>query len=173
MTQRLALIGAPTSAGAFAPGQEQAPAAFRGHGIVEAMRRAGWHVRDAGDVEGFRWRPDLRRPRCMNLEAVVRTAKNVSDLVAVALRAEEMALVLGGDCTIELGSIAGAQRDGASVGLVYIDLDTDLNPPAASDGALDWTGVAHMLNLEGTASELSSMALGARCWRTATSCIWP
>jgi arginase len=160
MNQRLAVIGAPTSAGAYAPGQEKAPAAFRAHGFVEAIRRAGWHVRDAGDVEGFRWQPDPRRPKCMNLEAVLRTAKNVSDLAAAALQAEEMALVLGGDCTIELGSIAGAQRDGASVGLVYIDLDTDLNPPAASDGALDWTGVAHMLDLEGTASELSSM--GAR-----------
>jgi arginase len=99
MNQRLALIGAPTSAGAYAPGQEQAPAAFRAHGIVEAIRRAGWHVRDAGDVEGFRWQPDPRRPKCMNLEAVLRTAKNVSDLVAAALRADEIALVLGGDCT--------------------------------------------------------------------------
>ena len=160
MNQRLAVIGAPTSAGAYAPGQEQAPGAFREHGLLEAIRRAGWHVRDAGDVEGFRWQPDPRRPKCMNLEAVLRTAKNVADLVAAALRAEEMALVLGGDCTIELGSIAGAQKDDESVGLVYIDLDTDLNPPAASDGALDWTGVAHMLDLEGTASELSSM--GAR-----------
>ena len=160
MKHRLALIGAPTSAGAYAPGQEKAPAAFRAHGIVEAIRRAGWHVRDAGDIEGFRWQPDSRRPRCMNLEAVLRMAKNVSDLVAAALRAEEMALVLGGDCTIELGSIAGAQKDGESVGLIYIDLDTDLNPPGASDGALDWTGVAHMLDLDGTAAELSS--IGAR-----------
>jgi arginase len=159
MKQRLALIGAPTSAGAYAPGQEKAPAVFRAHGIVEAMRSAGWRVRDAGDVEGFRWHPDPRRPTCMNLEAVLSTAKQVSDLVAAALRADEMALVLGGDCTIELGSIAGAQRDGHSVGLLYIDLDTDLNPPAASDGALDWTGVAHMLDVEGTESELSSMGI--------------
>lgn len=43
------------------------------------------------------------------------------------------------------------------MGLVYIDLDTDLNPPDASDGALDWTGVAHLLDLKGTISELSGM----------------
>jgi arginase len=56
--------------------------------------------------------------------------------------------------------VAGAHRDGASVALVYIDLDVDLNAPAESDGALDWTGVAHLLALPGTAPELSG--LGSR-----------
>jgi arginase len=159
-TRRLALIGAPTSAGAYAPGQEKAPAAFRAHGIVDALRRAGWDVRDAGDVEGFRWRTDPDRPSAMNQDAVVRIAKAVSDAVGAAFQAGETALILGGDCTIELGTVAGALRGGASVGLVYVDLDTDLNPPSASDGALDWTGVAHLLDLEGTSAELSS--IGAR-----------
>jgi arginase len=158
--RRAALIGAPTSAGAYAPGQEKAPAAFRANGIIDAIRRAGWDIRDAGDVEGFRWRPDPQHPKAMNLEAVLSIAKSVSDRVADALRGGEMALVLGGDCTIELGSVAGALRDGASVGLLYIDLDTDLNPPSASDGALDWTGVAHLLDLEGAAPQLS--AIGPR-----------
>jgi arginase len=157
---QLALIGAPSSAGAYAPGQEKAPAAFRAHGIVDALRRAGWDPRDAGDVEGFRWRPDPDRPKAMNLDAVLRIARGVSDLVADALQEGEAVLVIGGDCTIELGSVAGASRDCRSVGLVYIDLDTDLNPPAASDGALDWTGVAHLLDLESTIPELS--ALGPR-----------
>jgi arginase family enzyme len=38
---RLALIGAPTSAGAFAPGQEQAPRALRDAGLLDALRDAG------------------------------------------------------------------------------------------------------------------------------------
>lgn len=161
MTKRtVALIGAPTSAGAYAPGQEKAPAAFRAHGIIDALRRAGWDVRDVGDTEEFRWRTDSDRPKAMNQDAVVRIAKAVSDAVSGAFEAGETALVLGGDCTIELGTVAGALSDGASAGLIYVDLDTDLNPPSASDGALDWTGVAHLLDLEGTAVELSS--IGAR-----------
>ena len=157
MNSRLALIGAPTSAGAYAPGQEKAPAAFRAYGIQQAIRRAGWEIRDAGDVTGFRWRPDPQRPKAMNLEAVVSVARSVADRVAEALYAGEIDLILGGDCTIELGSVAGALRESMSVGLIYIDLDTDLNPPAASDGALDWTGVAHLLDIDGAASELSSL----------------
>jgi arginase len=151
------LIGAPTSAGAYAPGQEKAPAAFRAHGIAEAIRRAGRDVCDRGDVDGFRWRPDPHHPKAMNLQAVRGVAERVADRVADALGAGDMALVLGGDCTVELGSVAGVLRASRSVGLIYIDLDTDLNPPDASDGALDWTGVAHLLDVEGAAPELSGL----------------
>jgi arginase len=151
------IIGAPSSAGAYAPGQEKAPAAFRRQGLLESLRRTGISVTDAGDVPGFRWRPDPARPKAMNLEAVRLTALAVSQHVAEALRANSALLVLGGDCTVELGTVAGAERDGASVGLVYIDLDVDLNPPEQSDGALDWTGVAHLLDLPGGAPELAGL----------------
>jgi arginase len=67
-------------------------------------------------------------------------------------------LVLGGDCTIELGTVGGALRVTPSIGIVYIDLDTDLNTPESTrDGALDWMGVAHMLGVEGTVPELTRL----------------
>jgi arginase len=59
---------------------------------------------------------------------------------------------------LELGTVAGATFDGARVGLIYIDLDVDLNAPDTSDGALDWTGVAHMLDIPGAADDLSGLA---------------
>jgi arginase len=161
MTERsLALIGVPSSAGAYAPGQERAPEAFRRHGLLEALDRGGRRVRDAGDVGRFRWRPDLASPMAMNLDAVRAAASALADRVAEAMAAGEIAIVLGGDCTVELGTVAGALRDGASVALVYVDLDADLNPPEESDGALDWTGVAHLLDRPGTCDALS--ALGPR-----------
>ena len=160
MADTIALIGAPSSAGAYAPGQEKAPAAFRRHGLAAAIEQAGRKVRDRGDVEAFRWRPDLEQPRAMNLDAVRRTAMAVAARTTEALSAGEAVLVLGGDCTIELGVVAGAARDGASVGLVYVDGDVDLNVPETADGALDWTGVAHLLDLPGALPELS--ALGPR-----------
>jgi arginase len=153
----LTLIGAPTSAGAYAPGQEKAPAAFRRHGLVKALERGGRRIVDRGDVEGFRWRPDLQRPQAMNLPAVHRVAAAVADRVTEALVQDNAVLVLGGDCTVELGTVAGAMRDAGSVGLIYIDFDADLTVPSTSDGALDWTGVAHLLNVEGAALELSGL----------------
>lgn len=157
MTRVLSLIGAPSSAGAYAAGQEKAPAAFRSHGLVPALTQTGRRVNDRGDAAGFRWQPDPARPKAMNLNAVRQTATAVANHVAQAMSADEAVLVLGGDCTIELGTVAGALRDEGSVGLVYIDLDVDLNDLEASDGALDWTGVAHLLDLPGVAMELSGI----------------
>jgi arginase len=145
----VSVIGAPSSAGAYAPGQERAPAAFRAYGLVDAIASAGVDVRDRGDVEYVRWAPDPARPLAMNLDAVARTARGVRDRVASAMHEDHHVLVLGGDCTVEVGTVAGAVTSGATTGLLYIDLDTDLNAPATSDGALDWTGVAHLLGIPG------------------------
>ncbi|MBR0664102.1 arginase family protein [Roseomonas hellenica] len=157
MTRTLCLVGAPSSAGAYAPGQEKAPAAFRRHGLVPALAGSGRRVNDHGDVPSFRWRPDPQRPKAMNLDAVRRTAAAVADKVGEAMAGGGAALVLGGDCTVELGTVAGALRDEHSVGLIYIDLDVDLNTPETSDGALDWTGVAHLLDRPGTEAALSGL----------------
>jgi arginase len=157
MIRTVCLVGAPSSAGAYAPGQEKAPATFRRHGLVSALAESGLRVNDRGDVPGFRWRLDPQRPKAMNLDAVRRTAAAVAEKVEEALANGEATLVLGGDCTVELGTVAGALRDEHSVGLIYIDLDVDLNAPVTSDGALDWTGVAHLLDLPGVEMELSGL----------------
>jgi arginase len=153
---RLALIGAPTSAGAFAPGQEDAPAALRAAGRVEALRVGGREVTDRGDTPRFRWHVDHDEPRAMNAAAVVDGVRAVSDRVADALEAGELPLVLGGDCTVGIGTVAGAVSAGGEPRLVYFDLHPDLNTPASvPDGALDWTGVAHMLGIEGADDRLA------------------
>jgi len=42
----LRLLAAPSSAGAYGPGQERAPAAFRWHGLLPALTAAGPDVED-------------------------------------------------------------------------------------------------------------------------------
>jgi arginase family enzyme len=54
--------------------------------------------------------------------------------------------VVGGDCTITLGVIAGFRRRYPDVGLIYADKDADLRTPETADSIiLDATGVAHLL----------------------------
>lgn len=159
-TRPLSLVGAPSSAGAYAPGQERAPAAWREHGLPDALRAGGRAVRDRGDLPLRRWGPDRDRPEAMNVEGVAATARAVATEVAAALRDGDDVLVLGGDCTVELGTVAGALGAASSVGLVYVDLDADLKVPATGEGALDWMGVAHLLDAEGAEPELC--ALGPR-----------
>jgi len=147
----IAVIGAPTSAGAFAPGQEDAPAALRAAGLVAALQAS-----DRGDTPRFRWRTDHDEPRAMNAGAVVDGVRAVAGEVEQALRAGEVPLVLGGDCTVGVGTVAGAVAAGAEPRLVYLDLHPDLNTPGSvPDGALDWMGVAHMLDVEGADDRLA------------------
>jgi arginase len=158
MPRRLDVIGAPSSAAAYSPGQERAPEAIRAAGLLTALRDRGIAVHDRGDVPGFRWSVDRSNPRAMNADAAADVARAVADHVADGLGAGAAMLVLGGDCTVELGTVAGASVGTDSVGLIYVDLDTDLNTPASTDdGALDWMGVAHLLNLDDTVPVLAGV----------------
>jgi arginase len=153
---KLAVIGAPSSAGAFAPGQEDAPAALRSAGLLEALREGGHDVADRGDTPWFRWHVDHDEPRAMNAASVVDGVQAVAERVTEAITAGERPLVLGGDCTVGVGTVAGAVAAGAEPRLVYFDMHPDLNTPSSvPDGAFDWTGVAHMLDIEGADDRLA------------------
>ncbi len=158
MARKIGLIGAPTSAGAYAPGQQDAPAALRDAGMVERLRAAGAEVVDLGDTPRFRWRPDADERFAMNVGAVRASALAVAERVGAALERGLLPLVIGGDCTIELGTVLGWQRQREVTRLVYVDPHPDLNTPAAvPDGALDWMGMAHLLGLPGARPELTDL----------------
>jgi arginase len=153
----LGVLGVPTSAGAFAPGQEQAPEALRDAGLLELLRDTGIPVSDHGDRPVWRWRPDRERPRAQNLDTVVSIVHETAARVADAAAASEVTLVLGGDCTVGIGTVAGhvAAAPDARVGLIYLDSHADLNTPeSVHEGTLDWMGMAHMLAVDGAAPEL-------------------
>lgn len=140
------IIGVPSSAGAHHAGQERAPAALRAAGLPDRLRAAGLTVTDAGDLPGAVFAVDHDHPRARNLPAVVRVAGQVADAVAGVTEPGPLPLVIGGDCTITLGVIAGFRRRHPDVGLVYLDGDADLGTPqAAGSGIFDSMGIAHLL----------------------------
>jgi arginase len=155
MTRVLGVIGVPSSAGAYAPGQEGAPRALRSAGLLTGLAAAGVTLVDHGDAPVWRWAPDREQPYAQNLGAVVACASDTAERVRSALAAGEVALVLGGDCTVGLGTVAGNVPESKRLGVVYFDVHGDLNTPdSVPDGALDWMGVAHMLGEPNTAREL-------------------
>jgi arginase len=154
----ITVLGVPTSAAAFAPGQELAPAALRAAGLLDRLSAGGVEATDLGDSPVWRWRPDTARPRAQNLAEVARIARETADRVARASGERGPLLVLGGDCTIELGTVAGHVARHEDVGLLYFDLHPDLNTPASvREGALDWMGMAHALGVDGVEGELAGI----------------
>ena len=157
MAKKLGLIGVPTSMGAFAPGQEKGPRALSDADLPGRLLRAGVGVADYGDGSRVRrWRPDKDNRRAQNLPDVVEVAEETAQRVGAAHAAGHLPLVIGGDCTIELGTVAGLLSSGEDLGLIYFDVHPDLNvPDSVAEGALDWMGVAHMLGEEGATEPLS------------------
>ena len=155
-TRRISLLGVPTSAGAFAPGQEQAPAALREAGLVAALEHGGLEVIDHGDREVWRWRPDRESRRAQNAGKVAEIIGDTARRVSEADGEGGVSLVLGGDCTIGIGTVAAYVGTGERVGLVYFDTHADLNvPESVREGALDWMGMAHMLCVDGAVEEVA------------------
>jgi arginase len=161
--RELSLIGMPSSAGSYAAGQDQAPAALRAAGLVPALAAAGVAVRDHGDLPQQVWRPDRQHPFAQNAGQVTAGLQELAERLGPLLAAGDLVLVLGGNCTIALAIMSALHGlDAGLPGLLYADRHFDLNTPeTTTDGALDWMGLAHALALPGTVDALAG-AFGRR-----------
>lgn len=156
---RVSVVGVPNSAGSYAAGQDQAPAALRAAGLIGAMVAAGLEVNDAGDLPAQVWTPDRAHPYAQNAGQVATCLRELTNRLRPLFAAGDTVLALGGNCTIALSVMAALQGlDGEMPGLLYIDRHFDMNIPTSTrDGALDWMGMAHALLLPGCVEELTAV----------------
>ena len=156
-------MGVPSSAASYAAGQDLAPAALRSAGLPAKLAAAGLEVRDEGDLPHQVWTPDREQPLAQNAGPATASLRQLAGRLGPVLARGDVALVLGGNCTIALGVMAALRRLGTGVpGLLYVDRHFDINTPGSTtDGALDWMGLAHALALPGCADILTD-AFGPR-----------
>jgi arginase len=157
----LAILGAPTAAGAHWPGQERAPAALREAGLIEQLDSDGVQFVDCGDLPLEPWQA-ARTPwgggMVNNLDRVIAVAERVRDEVAAIESEGRFPVILGGDCTITVGAVAGLLTAGIDPGLIYVDGGWDLSSPDLYPaGIMDSMGLGHMLDLPGM-TDLAAIA---------------
>ena len=156
MKKSIGIIGVPSSAGAHWPGQEKTPFHLRNAGFIKQLEKVGFDVADFGDLPLVRFRPDKANRNKQNWKKVVDVAEKTKIKVSSALEKDTVPIIIGGDCTISLGVIAGFLTKENDIGLLYFDGHVDLNTPLTSvSGILDSMGVAHMIGEQGTVEELS------------------
>jgi arginase len=135
MNRSIAIVGAPASIGirTYDSGEprhlDRAPGVFRDLDLVQRLGAS-----DLGDVIPPAYR-DYVRPvgRARNETEVGAYSRSLGERVAEATRDGLFAVVLGGDCSIVLGSLLGAGETAqGSVGLVYIDAHADFGTPEES-----------------------------------------
>jgi arginase len=142
---KTALLGAPTSAAAMSVGHEGAPAALRAAGLTERLREIGYDVADFGDDPVQLFKPDEESPRARNLSRVIASLEALKPRVEQAVKSSALPLILSGDCSIALATVAGARRYFRKVSLIYMDGDADLNTPATTpSGCVDGMVVSHL-----------------------------
>jgi arginase len=142
---KIAILGAPTSAAAMSLGHEGAPAALRTAGIVDRLRAVGYEVVDLGNDSPQLYKPDEESPRARNLPRIVAAIEALKPRVEQAVKSGALPLILSGDCTIALATVAGVRRYFRNVGMIYMDGDADLNTPATTpSGCVDGMVVTHL-----------------------------
>jgi arginase len=135
---KIALIGAPSSAAAFFPGSEKAPAALRAAGLVEKLQSIGYEVSDFGDCAPQLFADDEEHKRARNLPAIVASLHDLKPRAELAIKSGGLVLVLGGDCTQIVALLTGARRYYKHLSLLWFDRHADLNTPASTpSGRLD------------------------------------
>jgi arginase len=133
---KVAVFGVPSSAGSASAGAEDGPFVLREVGLLHALRADGATVVNLSDLSLFPYRDDPEHPKARNASGVACAVRAAGDEMTRAL-AEGFTVVLGGDCPLVVGTVAGARAKlGQPVGLVYLDANADLNTPDTSPSGL-------------------------------------
>lgn len=128
------LIGAPTDVGAGSRGASMGPEALRVAGLKAALEGHGLEVHDSGNLAGppNPWLPPVEGYR--HLDEVVAWNRAVFGAVRSALDEGQMPILLGGDHSLGLGSIAAVaehcRRTGKKLRVLWLDAHADFNTSA-------------------------------------------
>ena len=111
LPQAVAILGAPLEAGAGVAGSAMGPAALRTAGIADALRELGHDVVDRGDLKPVPL-SNLPPPegKARRFGEVAAWARTLAPATHAILREGRLPIVLGGDHSLAMGSVAGIAR---------------------------------------------------------------
>jgi arginase len=128
------VIGVPVDLGAGRRGVDMGPSAIRIADLEPRLEQLGHRVVDAGDLDVVI--PETQKVGEGKLRykaAILACCDELRGAVERALEKNRMPLVLGGDHSLAIGSIAGSTgftaRQGESLGLIWFDAHGDANTP--------------------------------------------
>jgi len=152
--KRVRIIGVPTDLGASRRGVDMGPSALRVANIGARLRALGYDVEDAGNVP-VAVRESVLKPQDHSIKylpEIVATDKILKEKAYTALKENRVPIVLGGDHSLAIGSIAGVTKyyaeQGKKVGVIWLDAHGDINTPETSQsGNIHGMPLAHCLGI--------------------------
>ena len=134
---KVTIVGVLMDLGADRRGVDMGPSAVRVAALNERLAELGYEVIDVGNIS-------VRNPEMMSiadarakyLHEIAVACQTLADEVEHTLNLGAKPIVLGGDHSIAIGSVAGLssfyRRQGQRVGIIWFDAHGDMNTPETS-----------------------------------------
>ncbi len=147
------IIGVPMDLGASRRGVDMGPSAIRVAQVTSAILGLGIDAADMGDIDVPI--PEELPPGDSRMKygrEIQRVCDTLREAVRKVMADERMPVVLGGDHSIAMGSIAGASdhcaTKGEKIGLIWVDAHGDMNTPSStSSGNVHGMPLSHVLGM--------------------------
>ena len=131
--QKVAVIGAPLDLGAGRRGVDMGPSAIRYAGLDSRLEELGAVAVDLGNVETAVAEASAPGDESARfLPQIKATCGRIASLVSRAARDDHIPVVLGGDHSVALGTLAGLADAHGPGGVLWFDAHGDLNSPETS-----------------------------------------
>ncbi|RDU34872.1 arginase [Neobacillus piezotolerans] len=126
--KKLSIIGMPMDLGQLRRGVDMGPSAIRYAEVVERLKTLFDEIEDLGDIPVGR--PEVvidRESKLRNLELVTEKNGKLAEEVDKVVQRGWFPLVLGGDHSIAIGTLAGVSKHYKNLGVIWYDAHGDLN----------------------------------------------
>ena len=135
MSQKtISLIGVPVDLGQSRRGVDMGPSAIRYAHVKDVMKALNYQVIDLGDltVSNDLDEKDAGQQNLHNLYQIIYENKKLAKIVDREVSESRFPLILGGDHSISIGSIAGIAKHYENLGVIWYDAHGDLNTDQTS-----------------------------------------
>eukprot|EP00565_Helicotheca_tamesis_P007211 CAMPEP_0185736818 /NCGR_PEP_ID=MMETSP1171-20130828/28855_1 /TAXON_ID=374046 /ORGANISM="Helicotheca tamensis, Strain CCMP826" /LENGTH=426 /DNA_ID=CAMNT_0028407555 /DNA_START=92 /DNA_END=1372 /DNA_ORIENTATION=- len=140
----VSIIGAPMTYGQPFVGTDSGPTLLREAGLLSHLSQLGWRVEDLPDLDfetichparglSASGAASSSAINAKNSLLVGLGAKALAEVVEEKIREGRFPLILGGDHSIGIGSLAGILKAHPNIGVIWVDAHADLNTPDISE----------------------------------------
>jgi len=135
MSKKISVIGLPMDLGQSRRGVDMGPSAIRYAGAFERLDALGYKMNDLGDITVNHTEQENNTQTykgLKNLAEVARANEQLAKMVDQEVSENVFPLILGGDHSIAIGSLAGISRHFENLGVIWFDAHGDLNTEETS-----------------------------------------
>lgn len=131
--RKLAIIGMPMDLGQTRRGVDMGPSAIRYAGINERLKPLFDEIADLGDIPIGR--PEVaidQETNLRNLQLIAEKSSLLAEKIDEVIEVGSFPLILGGDHSIAIGTLAGVSKHYQNLGVIWYDAHGDLNTAETS-----------------------------------------